>query len=32
MKRFLSIILALLPFLYTKATEENRIKLTIHEA
>ena len=32
MKRFLSIILALLPFLYTEATEENRLKLTIHEA
>ena len=32
MKRFLSIILALLPFLYTEATEENRLKLTIHKA
>lgn len=32
MKRFLSIILALLPLLHTGATEENRLKLTIHEA
>lgn len=32
MKRFLSIILVLLPLLHTGATEENRLKLTIHEA
>lgn len=32
MKRFLSIILTLLPLLHTGATEENRLKLTIHEA